>query len=188
MGISDVGAILPKVVHIIKEPPYYLPEVRFLTDRQLVMIGLQLVMLFAGGVWAIPEPIQVDGVAFKLTRANKPVGGVNAASKRQSTDGIYTSSLGDLSDDCMPPIRASDLVYTMDIQIGSQSRDFKVMLDTQTSGIWVASSNCTTGGCVDMSTLGFSDSGTLVPNNPPFNWSIDYSMTGSVSGRASGIL
>jgi Eukaryotic aspartyl protease len=57
------------------------------------------------------------------------------------------------------------------------------MLDTQTSGIWVASSNCTTGGCVGMSAkLGHSDSTTLEPFSPPVPWNSDYPLYGSVSG------
>jgi hypothetical protein len=68
--------------------------------RLLVMIGFQLVMLFAGVVWATPQPVQTDGVAFKLARANKPVvAGVNAASKRQNS-AQYASPLGDIYDDC----------------------------------------------------------------------------------------
>lgn len=147
------------------------------------MFVFQLGMLFAGCVWAIPEPGQMDGVGFKLTRVNKLGGGVNAVSKRQQPNNVqYTSPLGDLSDDCMSPIRSSDLVYTMDIQIGSQNKAFTVMLDTQTSGIWVASSNCTTGGCVGMSTLGFSDSATLAPSDIYFTWNMSYPENGTVSG------
>jgi hypothetical protein len=70
--------------------------------RLLLMIGFQTIrMLFAVGVWAIPEPVLEEGVAFKLMRVNRPGVEVSQLSKRQTSQ--YPSALGDISDDCMPP-------------------------------------------------------------------------------------
>jgi Eukaryotic aspartyl protease len=71
----------------------------------------------------------------------------------------------------------------MQIQIGTSNKQFTMMLDTQTAGIWVAADNCTTGGCVGMSTkLGSQDSTTLEPS-PLQTWDLNYPMNGSVGGR-----
>jgi Eukaryotic aspartyl protease len=72
----------------------------------------------------------------------------------------------------------------MQIQIGSENKGFPLMLDTQTTGIWVPSINCTTGGCLGMLTMGSQDSTTLVPIEVGLEkWNLSYPANGSVGGK-----
>jgi hypothetical protein len=115
MGISDVYQYIwilrlgyTRNTLYKRRRPSRVPSVMY--RLLLMMIEFPTIcMLFAVGVWAIPEPIPKEGVAFKLTRADRLGVEVNPASqlsKRQSAPapGIvgHPSALGDISDDCMP--------------------------------------------------------------------------------------
>lgn len=74
-----------------------------------------------------------------------------------------------------------DASYAAPVQIGSPSQTFYLILDTGSSDLWVAGSQCTTSTCRSISTFNTASSSSYATSNQPF--SITYG-----SGQAQGII
>jgi hypothetical protein len=67
------------------------------------------------------------------------------------------------------------------IGIGSNQKQFFVLMDTGSSDLWVPAANCESEACQVHNTLGSNDSSTLQVSNK--TWQIEYG-----AGGASGVL
>jgi len=71
------------------------------------------------------------------------------------------------------------LAYFSAIEIGSEKKQFLVVMDTGSSDLWVPAANCKSRACKVHKTFGSSDSSTLQATNKP--WQIQYG-TGAAAG------
>jgi len=72
-----------------------------------------------------------------------------------------------------------DVVYVAQIQLGTPAQNFRVILDTGSSNLWVPDKTCNAGACSGKNKYDSSKSSTYVANGQ--SWSIRYG-TGSASG------
>lgn len=75
--------------------------------------------------------------------------------------------------------RTDSVAYFATIGIGSQRKQFLVVMDTGSSDLWVPGANCNSQSCRVHKTLGSGDSTTFQATTQP--WAIQYG-TGSASG------
>jgi cathepsin D len=69
----------------------------------------------------------------------------------------------------------------MTLGIGSNNKQFTVVLDLESADFWVPGSGCVTGGCAGRQTLGTADSTTL--NVGTTQWTGGY-----INGDVTGVL
>lgn len=74
-----------------------------------------------------------------------------------------------------------DVSYFSTLRIGSNSKAFRVVMDSGSSDLWVPAGDCTSAACQNHATLATGDSTTLKVSTQP--WKIQYG-----SGSASGFL
>lgn len=75
----------------------------------------------------------------------------------------------------------ADVSYFSTVRIGSQSKAFRVVMDSGSSDLWIPAGDCASTACQNHATLAAGDSTTLKISTQP--WSIAYG-----SGSASGFL